>query len=69
MDMEKAEEEVFFVNVLQEAGSDSDAELEKEIEKTEAAVDNCIRRRARRAGLSIASPEGERMSEAKRDLI
>jgi hypothetical protein len=62
MDMEKAEEEVFFVNVLQEAGSDSDAELEKEIEKTEAAVDNCIRRRARRAVLSMASPEGECMS-------
>ncbi len=69
MDMKEVEEEVFFVNVLQEIWLDSDEELEREIEKMEVAVDDCIRRRTRRAGVSVARPEGERMSEAERDLV
>ncbi len=46
-----------------------DKELEKEIERTEAAVDDCIRRREMRARVSVARPVGKHMSEEERDLV
>jgi hypothetical protein len=49
-----------------------DEELEKEIERTEAAVDDCIHRRARRARrarVSVSRPVGKHMSEEERDLV
>jgi hypothetical protein len=58
MEIEEVEEEVFFVNVLQETGPNSDEEMEKEIEGTEAAVYDCLRRRARRAGVSMVGQWG-----------
>lgn len=69
MDMEEAEREVFFVNVLYGTGLDSDEELEREIEKTEADMDACILRRAKRAGVIVAEPEGRHMSKEERDCI
>jgi hypothetical protein len=46
MKMGEMEEEVFFVNALWVEELDSDEELEAEIARTEAAIDNCFRRRA-----------------------
>jgi hypothetical protein len=69
MNLEEAEGEVFFLNVLHGKEPDSDEETEREIKKTEAAVDACILRRAKRAGVSVAGPEGRHMSKAERDLI
>jgi hypothetical protein len=46
-----------------------DEELEKEIERTEADVDDCIRRREIRARVSVARPVGKHMSEEERDLV
>jgi CO dehydrogenase/acetyl-CoA synthase epsilon subunit len=63
---------IFYVNVKRRKEADSDEEMEKEIEETEeteAAVDACIFRRAKRVGVSVAGPEGRHMSEAERDLI
>jgi hypothetical protein len=67
--LEETIEEVFFVNILHEVGLDFDDEMERELEKTLEAVEACIRRRAKRVGVSVAGPEGRRMSEAERDHI
>jgi hypothetical protein len=46
-----------------------DKELEAEIARTETAVDDCICRRAKRAGVAMAQPGKKHMSEEERDLI
>jgi hypothetical protein len=48
---------------------DSDAKLEAEIERTEKAIDDCFRRRARRAGLAENMPEDRLMGEEERDQL
>ncbi len=50
---EEEEEEVHFVNMVQAEEVNSDAELMAEIARTEEAIDECFRRRAKRAGLMI----------------
>jgi hypothetical protein len=50
----------YFVNVLQEGELDSDDEMERELEETEAAVDACIQKRA---GVNGKEPEGAHVSE------
>ncbi len=59
--MEDEEEEVFFVNTVQAEEVDSDVELEAEIARTERAIDDCFRRRARRAGIAVDVPEDRLM--------
>jgi hypothetical protein len=56
MEMEEAEEEVFFMNTLQVEESDSDKELEAEIARTEEAIDECFRSRAKRARIAVNTP-------------
>ncbi len=67
--MEGKGEEIFFVNALQAGELNSDEELEAEIARTEAAVDDCVSRRAKRAGVAVAEPGKKHMSEEERDLI
>ncbi len=69
MEMEEVEEEVFFVNTLQAGEPDSDAELEAEIARTERAIDDCFRRRSRRAGIAVGVPEGRPMKEEEGDCL
>jgi hypothetical protein len=68
MEMEEAEEEVN-VNTLQAGGPDSDEELEAEIARTEKAIDDCFRRRTKRAGVAADTPEDKLMSESERDCL
>ncbi len=56
MEIEEAEEEVVFVNALWAGEPDSDEELAAEIKKTERAIDDCFRRRAKRAGVAVGVP-------------
>jgi hypothetical protein len=65
MDLEEAEEEIYFVNVLHEVGPNSDDEVKREPEETKEAVDACICRRAKRAGVKVVEPQGACMSEAE----
>jgi hypothetical protein len=69
MDMEEAEEEVFFVNTLRAGVPDSDEELEAEIARMEKAIDDCFQRRAKRAGVGVDMPEDRLMSESERDCL
>jgi hypothetical protein len=62
MEVREVEEEVFSVNALQVEEPNSDKELEAEIAKTEAAIDNCCRRRAMRAGIAVGETGGRFMS-------
>jgi hypothetical protein len=62
MEMEEAEEEMFFINTLQVERSDSEEELEAEIARTEKAINDCFRRRAKRAGVAVDMPEDRLMS-------
>ncbi len=60
MEMEEAEEEVFFVNTLRAGVPDSDEELEAEMARTEKkAIDDCFWRRAKRAGVQVDVPENK----------
>jgi hypothetical protein len=68
-DGRRQEEEVVFMNTLRAGEPDSDEELEAEIEKTERAIDDCFRRRAKRAGVVVGVTEGRRMNEGERDLL
>jgi hypothetical protein len=43
--------------------------MEKELEEAKAAVEECYRRRARRAGLEGALPAGRPMSEGELDML
>jgi hypothetical protein len=45
-----------FVNALQVEELDSDKELEAEIARTEAAGNDCLRRRAKRVGIAVGEP-------------
>jgi hypothetical protein len=69
MEIEEAEEEVFFMNTLQIEKSDSDEELEAEIARTEKAIDECFQRRAKRAVVDVDMPEDRLMSENERDCL
>jgi hypothetical protein len=62
MEIGDVEEVVFFVNVLQVEEVDSDDELKAEIMRTEAAIDDCFRRRAIRAGIEVGEKDGKCMS-------
>jgi hypothetical protein len=48
---------------------DSDNEIERELEETEAAVDACIQEGKKRAGVNVVEPERACMSEMERDCI
>jgi hypothetical protein len=69
MNREETEGEVFFVNVLHKREPDSADKMERELEETEAAIDACIHRRAKRAGVNMAGTEGRCMGKAERDII
>ncbi len=49
--------------------SDADFAMEKELEEAKAAVEQCYRRRARRAGLEGALPAGRPMTEGELDML
>jgi hypothetical protein len=66
-DKREEEEEVLFVNVVQIDGADSDEELAEEISRTEAAVNKCYRRRAKRAGLDTGCLGSKPLSEEEKD--
>jgi hypothetical protein len=75
MELEDAEDEIYCVNVLREDEEDeadapktgSVTEMERELAETEATIDSSIRRRAKRAGVEVPTPEDMIMSEAERD--
>ncbi len=67
IEIEDEEEEVFFVSIVQVEEVNSDAELEAEIARTEKAIDDCFRRRAKRAGKAVDGPEDRLMGEEERD--
>jgi hypothetical protein len=69
MEMGDVEEEVLFVNALQVEEVDSDEELEAEIMRTEAAIDDCFRRRVIRAGIDVGEKDGRCVSEKERDRL
>jgi hypothetical protein len=54
---------------LQAEELDSDEELEAEIARTEAAIDDCFRRRAKRARTAVGELGDRCMSEEERDLL
>ncbi len=43
--------------------------MEKELEEAKAAVEECYRRRARRAGLEGALPAGRPMTDGELDML
>ncbi len=69
MEEEEEEGEVHFLNMVQAEEVDSDVELMAEIERTEEAMDECFRRRAKRAGLMIEGPEDKPMDEEEMDQL
>jgi hypothetical protein len=69
MEMEEAEEEVFFVNTLKVERSDSEEKLEAEIARMEKAIDDCFRRRAKRTRVAVNTPKNRLMSESERDCM
>ncbi len=50
-------------------GRDSDEELAAEIARTEKAIDNCYRRRARRAGVELGELENRLLNKEERDKL
>jgi hypothetical protein len=48
---------------------DADSVMEKELEEAKAAVEECYRRRARRAGLEGALPVGRPMSDRELNML
>jgi hypothetical protein len=66
---EEEEEEVHFVNIVQEEEMDSDEELATEIAKTEEAIDDCYRRRAKRAKIALGRLESGPLKEEERDKL
>jgi hypothetical protein len=83
MDLEDAGDEIYFVNVLlggdkdemgSKAGADltkteSDEEMERELDEAEVAVDLNIRRQAKKACVEVLAPEDVVMSEAEQDRV
>jgi hypothetical protein len=63
------EEEVLFVNIVQVEEMDSAEELVEEIGRTEEAIDNRYRRRAKRAGIELGEIESAPLSEEERDKL
>jgi hypothetical protein len=49
--------------------SDADFAMEKELEEAKAAVEDCYRSRARRAGLKGALPAGRPMTDGELDML
>jgi hypothetical protein len=80
-DEREEEEEIMFVNMVRQEGGDSeeeetqdgattsDEEMEDEIKKAQAAVNECYRRRAGWAGISIKAPEGRLLTEEELDSL
>jgi hypothetical protein len=60
---------VFFVHALQAEELDSDEELEAMIARTEAAIDDCFRRRSKRVGIAVGEPGDKCKSKEERDLL
>jgi hypothetical protein len=64
-----------FVNMVrqeegtQDVATTSDEEMEDEIKKAQAAMDECYRRRAERAGINIKVPEGRLLIEEELDTL
>jgi hypothetical protein len=54
---------------LQAEATTSDEELEDEIRRTRAAVDECYRRRAKRAGISIEGTGNRLLTEEELDSL
>jgi hypothetical protein len=66
---EEEEEEVHFVNIVRKEEMDSDEELATEIAKTEEAIDDCYRRRAKRAKIELGRLESGPLKEEERDKL
>jgi hypothetical protein len=64
-DEREEEEEVMFMNMVrrEEEATASDEEIQEEIKEAQAAVDECYRRRAKRAGIEVKVPKGRLLSE------
>jgi hypothetical protein len=69
-DEREEEEEVMFVNMVrqeeeeqEEEATTSDEEMQEEIKEAQAAVDECYRRRAERAGIDIKVPKDRPLTE------
>jgi hypothetical protein len=69
MEEGEEEEEVHFVNIVQVEEMDSDEELVAEIARTEEAIDDRYRRRAKRVGIELGGLEGRPLSEEERDKL
>jgi hypothetical protein len=65
----EAGEELSLVGTDRPESASSDEDLEEEIEKTQAAVDECYRRRAKRAGINIEGTEGRLLTEEELDNL
>jgi hypothetical protein len=70
MEMEEAEEEVFFINTLQvEDLTHRENWRLKSRGRTEKSIDECFWRRAKRAGIAVNLPEDRLMNESERDHL
>jgi hypothetical protein len=75
-DEEEEEEEGMFVNIVRQEGGDqeegaatSNEEMQKEIRKTEAAVEECYHWRAKRAGIDIKVPKDRALTVEELDNL
>jgi hypothetical protein len=75
-DEREEEEEVMFVNMVRqeeeepmEEATASDEEMQEEIKEAQAAVDECYRRRAERAGIEVKVPKGRLLTEEELDNL
>ncbi len=75
-DEREEEEEVMFVNMvrqeeeeLEEETTTSDEKMQEEIKEAQAAVDECYRRRAERAGIEIKAPKDRLLTEEELDNL
>jgi hypothetical protein len=66
-DVEETEKEVLSASAMLVKTTDLERELEEEIARTRVAVDECYRRRAKRAGVDIGGTEGRLLSEEELD--
>jgi hypothetical protein len=58
---------VLFVKVIRAEAVDSEEEMVDKLERAQGAVDDCYRRRARRARLDVRGMEGRPLSEEEKD--
>ncbi len=75
-DEREEEEEVMFVNMMwqeeedqEEEATTSDEEMQEEIREAHAAVDECYRRGAERAGIDIKVPKDRLLTEEELDSL